>query len=159
MNIVAKYSELVNAVNDFNAVKAKLETAEAEANELKEQANEAELEVKYYESTGQLKTAWADEADQSKAGWTLYHSLDTALVYAGQWEAVSAAVIADQISKQAMDAIDDCLTLQAAFDAKQAQVNTWLDGLSRADLLALTHACPAVFRYVAHDYNLAYSDI
>lgn len=159
MNIVAKYADLVNAVNDFNAVKAKLETAEAEANELKAQANEAELEVKYYESTGELKTVWADEADQSKAGWTIYHSMNTDLVWAGQWEAVSAAVIADQISKQAMVAIDDCLALQAAFDAKQAQVNTWLDGLSRADLLALTHACPAVFQYVSHDYQLAYSDI
>lgn len=159
MNIVAKYADLVNAVNEFNAVKAKLETAEAEKDELNEQTNEAELEVKYYESTGQLKTAWADEADQNKAGWTLYHSMDTNLVYAGQWEAVSAAVIADQISEQAMAAIDDYWALQAAFDAKQAQVNTWLDGLSKDDLLALTHACPAVFRYVAHDYNLAYSDI
>ncbi|MBT8799785.1 hypothetical protein BTI06_04190 [Lactobacillus delbrueckii subsp. bulgaricus] len=102
MVILSKYADLVNAVTEFNAVKAKLETAEAEANELKAQANEAELEVKYYESTGELKTAWADEADQSKAGWTLYHSLDTTLVYAGQWEAVSAAVIADQISKQAI---------------------------------------------------------
>lgn len=159
MNIVAKYSELVNAVTEFNAVKAKLETAKAEKDELKEQANEAELEVKYYEITGQLKTARADEADQSKAGWTLYHSRDTSLVYAGPWETVSAAVIAHQLSEQTMAAIDDCDGLQTAFDAKQAQVNTWLDGLSRGDLLALTHACPAVFQYVAHDYNLAYSDI
>lgn len=159
MNIVAKYADLVNAVTEFNAVKVELETAEAEKDELNEQANEAELEVKYYESTGQLKTAWADEADQNKAGWTIYHSLDTGLVYAGQWEAVSAAVIADQISEQAMAAIDDYWDLQAAFDAKQAQVNTWLDGLSKGDLLALTHACPALFQYVAHDYNLAYSDI
>lgn len=159
MDIVAKYADLVNAVTEFNSVKAKLETAKAEKDELKEQANEAELEVKYYESTGQLKTAWADEADQSKAGWTIYHSLDTELVYAGQWEAVSAAVIANQLSEQAMAAIDDYWDLQAAFDAKQAQVNTWLDGLSKDDLLALTHACPAVFQYVAHDYQLAYSDI
>lgn len=43
MVILSKYADLVNAVNDFNAVKAKLETAEAEANELKAQANEAEL--------------------------------------------------------------------------------------------------------------------
>lgn len=159
MNIVAKYADLVNAVTEFNSVKAKLETAKAEKDELDGQSNEADLEVKYYESTGQLKTAWADEADQNKTGWTLYHSLDTGLVYAGQWEAVSAAVIADQLSKQTMAAIDDYWALQAAFDAKQAQVNTWLDGLSKDDLLALTHACPAVFQYVAHDYQLAYSDI
>lgn len=159
MNILAKYADLVNAVTEFNAVKAKLETAEAEKDELKAQANETELEVKYYESTGELKTAWADEADQNKAGWTIYHSRDTDLVYAGQWEAVTSRRIADQISEQAMAAIDDYWALQAAFDAKQAHVNTWLDGLSKDDLLALTHACPAVFKYVAHDYKLACSDI
>lgn len=159
MDIVAKYADLVNAVTEFNSVKAKLKMAEAEKDELNGQSNEADLEVKYYESTGQLKTAWIDEADQNKAGWAIYHSLDTELVYAGQWEAVSAAVIADQLSKQAMAAIDDYWDLQAAFDAKQAQVNTWLDGLSKDDLLALTHACPAVFQYVAHDYQLECSDI
>lgn len=159
MNIVAKYADLVNAVTEFNAVKAKLETAQAEKEELEAQANEAELEVKYYESTGELTTAWADEADQSQAGWTIYHSIDTDLVWAGQWEAVSVAVIADQISEQAMAAIDDYWALQAAFEAKQAQVNTWLDGLSKDDLLALTHACPAAFKYVAHDYQLANSEI
>ncbi len=158
MDIVAKYADLVNAVTEFNAMKAKLETAQAEVDELKNQSNEAELEVEYYENTGKLKTAKIDEADQSKVGWTIYH-IHTDLVYAGEWEAVSAAVVADQLSEQTTEALDDWADLQMTFDAKQAQVNTWLDGLSKDDLLALTHACPAVFRYVAHDYQLAYSDI
>lgn len=159
MNIVAKYADLVNAVNDFNAVKAKLETAKAEEESLLDQACEAALEVKYYENTGKLDTCMEWNGRKNEQGWTTYHINDSDLVYAGTWEAVTAAVISDQIHDQSRAAIDETEALQAAFDAKQAQVNTWLDGLSRADLLALTHTCPAVFRYVAHDYNLAYSDI
>lgn len=159
MNIVAKYADLVNAVNDFNAVKAKLKTAKAEEESLLDQACEAALEVKYYESTGKLDTCMEWNGHKNEKGWTTYHINDSDLVYAGTWEAVTAAVVSDQIHDQSRAAIDETEALQAAFDAKQAQVSTWLDGLSKDDLLALTHACPAVFRYVAHDYQLAYSDI